>query len=122
MSGNQTRFCSLRCTQQHNNFKYQNYRCQKTRAFKRKLELVSLLGGECMVCGYKKNLAALDFHHRDPREKDFKIDARRMANARWESILAEVKKCDLLCANCHREHHCPDMVLQPGLEPGTPGL
>jgi hypothetical protein len=28
-------------------------------------------GGKCEHCGYKANLAALEFHHRNPEEKDF---------------------------------------------------
>lgn len=59
------------------------------------------LGGQCKICGYDKCLAAIDFHHRDPREKDFSISLKMS----WEAIEAELAKCVALCANCHREVH-----------------
>lgn len=66
-----------------------------------KAKAVDFLGGACKGCGYTKCIAALEFHHRDPREKDFKISA----SLSWEVIERELSKCDLLCANCHREEH-----------------
>ena len=30
---------------------------------------------------------------------------RNIGNRSWEIILKEFEKCDLLCANCHGEHH-----------------
>src|SRR5262249_49175277 len=53
--------------------------------------------------GYDRCLRALTFHHRDPSQKVFPLDARNCAN-RSEGVLAgEAAKCDLLCANCHAE-------------------
>ena len=66
-------------------------------------------GGCCENCGYDKNLAALQFHHRNPHEKTFGLDVRKLSNTRWDSILIEAEKCDLLCGNCHMEEHYPDM-------------
>lgn len=57
----------------------------------------------CMVCGYNKCHAALDFHHRDQSTKKHNIC--RVWNLSWERAMEEIAKCDLLCANCHREHH-----------------
>ncbi len=34
-----------------------------------------------------------------------------LSNKKWESILEEVKKCDLLCANCHAEEHNPELTM-----------
>lgn len=59
----------------------------------------------CLRCGFS-DPCALDFHHRDPKEKSFKI-ADRAWNVSWERLLEEVEKCDILCANCHRIEHCP---------------
>lgn len=73
----------------------------KQREFKQKA--VSYKGGRCEVCGYCKSLWALDFHHRDPKEKDFNL--ARMKTRSEELIRAELDKCTLLCANCHREEH-----------------
>lgn len=60
-------------------------------------------GGKCQICGYDKCIDALDFHHRDPNEKEFRIGKGN--TMKWEKVLEELDKCDLLCANCHRELH-----------------
>jgi hypothetical protein len=62
---------------------------------------VVYLGGKCRCCGYNRSLAALEFHHRDPREKDFEISSRM----NWEAVELELRKCILLCSNCHKETH-----------------
>lgn len=89
-----------------------NYQQQKLRGLKRKFEAVKSRGGKCERCGYDKNLAALDFHHRDPKTKSFKLDMRSFSNLNLETIEEELNKCDLLCANCHREEHHPDLVIK----------
>lgn len=66
-----------------------------------KEQAVAYLGGKCRVCGYHKCLAALDFHHRDPREKDFEISSKMS----WEAIEPELRKVVPLCKNCHAETH-----------------
>ncbi len=65
--------------------------------------IVEAMGGKCCICGYDKASQALDFHHVDPKEKDMVI-----ANAllfKWSRIVAELRKCILVCANCHMEIH-----------------
>lgn len=64
---------------------------------------VSYLGGKCTACGWSGHQAAFQFHHTNPKEKDFIIG--NIANKSWDSILKELKKCILLCANCHAIHH-----------------
>lgn len=83
------------------------YAKQKERALSRKLEIIELKGGKCEICGYSKNISALDFHHINPDEKSFQLDARHLSNTNKESIIEEVNKCILVCANCHREIHNP---------------
>lgn len=57
----------------------------------------------CQKCGYDNFAGALECHHRDPDTKDVEIcKMRTFSRAR---IIAELSKCDLLCANCHRETH-----------------
>ena len=65
---------------------------------------VALLGGKCQLCGYARCIGALEFHHPDPSKKDFSISADGMTRS-WERVKAEVEKCILICANCHREVH-----------------
>ena len=38
-----------------------------------KKKLVEYKGGKCEICGYDKCIAALDFHHLNPNEKDYSI-------------------------------------------------
>jgi hypothetical protein len=89
----------------------QSYRAQQVRGRLRKLELIKLLGGKCVQCGYGGNFAALEFHHEKPIEKEFQLDLRSLSNRSWEVILDEVKKCKLLCSNCHAETHNPECFL-----------
>jgi hypothetical protein len=64
---------------------------------------VALLGGTCLVCGYDKHPGVLDFHHIDDAStKSFGISSGGLSRS-WASIEAELKKCILVCANCHRE-------------------
>lgn len=55
----------------------------------------------CDNCGWNLHPAALQYHHRDKKNKTQEINRMANKNSSKESILAEIKKCDLLCANCH---------------------
>lgn len=57
----------------------------------------------CMLCA-ESHIACLDFHHRDPSEKKFNLSVG-IARASMDRLQAEVAKCDLICANCHRKLH-----------------
>lgn len=57
----------------------------------------------CQLCGYNRCIEALEFHHTDPTQKEFTISNKRTASK--DKLLNEMKKCMLLCANCHREQH-----------------
>jgi len=59
-------------------------------------------GGKCQICAYSKYQGALDLHHIDPNQKGFGI-ADRGHSRSWERVKAELDKCILVCANCHRE-------------------
>ena len=88
------------------------YENQKIRGLKRKYEYVLSRGGRCEICGYDKNLAALDFHHINPEEKEFQVDMRAFSNHSLDKLEKELSKCKLLCANCHREIHSSDLTLE----------
>jgi len=76
---------------------------RKRDLLKRKKWAVDLLGGKCQKCGYKKCLSTLTFHHKNPKEKEFNIGIK--LDWKEKTILKELKKCDLLCFNCHMELH-----------------
>ena len=59
----------------------------------------------CKKCGFNKHAAALDFHHRDPLQKDITISKMISDSYSKENILKEIQKCDILCSNCHRIFH-----------------
>jgi hypothetical protein len=63
--------------------------------------LVEEAGGCCAVCGYDRCLINLCFHHVDPATKSFSLNmgSGKGIAARRE----EIKKCVLVCANCHGE-------------------
>lgn len=82
------------------NEKYRRWQ-EKARR-ERKALLVAQCGGKCATCGYDRCVAALEFHHRDPTTKRFNLGKDNLLKA-WSLVLAEAQKCDLLCANCHRE-------------------
>ena len=56
----------------------------------------------CTKCGFS-HPAAIDFHH------VFKLDYRSVNKLAQQGLYkqarAEIKKCIVLCANCHRIHH-----------------
>lgn len=81
------------------------YHHQKLRAIRRKYDAIIEKGGCCSSCGYKKNMSALEFHHKDPNEKKFRLDFRYFSNTKIEILKIELDKCELLCSNCHRELH-----------------
>jgi predicted nucleic acid-binding Zn ribbon protein len=103
LSGKQSKFCSDKCASkgQHN----ASYANQQKRGLKRKTALIDLLGGKCQHCGYNKCVHALTFHHKDPAKKSFQLDIRSCSNRGWAILEEEAQKCELLCFNCHMEHH-----------------
>lgn len=99
--------CKL-CKKEFNQYQGKNRtRCgacnTKIRRHRTKQKAIDYLGGKCNRCGYNENIVALEFHHIDPNEKEFQIGS--VSNKSWESIINEIKKCELLCSNCHRIEH-----------------
>ena len=87
----------------YNKNKKEIYKKKRERVKRYKLEFTQLLGGKCSKCGYNKCTAALDFHHNYENKED--NIARIIKDFSKQKALKEVKKCILLCANCHRELH-----------------
>ncbi|MFC6756653.1 MULTISPECIES: homing endonuclease associated repeat-containing protein [Haloarcula] len=73
----------------------------------------------CIRCG-EGDPACLDYHHRDDVGKQMSICEMVTYGYSKEKLRAEMDKCELLCANCHRrEHHeVPEHVGQPDGEVG----
>ena len=58
---------------------------------------------KCEVCGFS-HIAALDFHHVDPSQKENIVSAL-VSSGKFAAAMKEVDKCIVLCANHHRIHH-----------------
>ena len=86
-----------------------SYRCKLCRAeavtkHRRnvKATLVAESGGSCLICGYDRHPAALEFHHINPTDKSFEV-SRYGVTYSIEAAREEARKCVLLCSNCHAE-------------------
>jgi|SRR5580704_4933195 hypothetical protein len=58
----------------------------------------------CSLCG-ENHPACLDFHHRDPSDKNGHVTDLINRNCSIATIQKEIAKCDVLCGNCHRKLH-----------------
>ena len=64
--------------------------------------LRDLRKGPCLDCGDVLQPHQMDFDHRNPAEKRFRLTESRAMLMSRRQLLAEVSKCDAVCANCHR--------------------
>lgn len=69
-----------------------------------KIGCIEYKGGLCVDCGKMPHPAAMDFHHLDPKEKDFKISSACVYPLTQE-VKTELDKCVLVCKNCHAMRH-----------------
>jgi hypothetical protein len=65
--------------------------------------------GKCADCNMvitEHNVVCIDWDHRNPSDKTFTI-SYMVGRVKWETIKAEIDKCDAVCRNCHalRTHH-----------------
>ncbi len=86
--------------------RYRCVRCSSEAVARRRRRVKEILvrdtGGKCGLCGYGRYQGALHFHHVERSEKSFAVshdgNTRSLAKIR-----AEIRKCVLLCGNCHAE-------------------
>lgn len=57
----------------------------------------------CADCKVKYSPYVMDFDHLDPTQKEFSIAKMRRRRMAFSRIVAEITKCEVVCANCHRE-------------------
>ena len=67
----------------------------------RQVVLEYMLNHPCIICG-EDDPIVLEFDHRDPDKKCFGISDACSRKKTVDVIKEEIKKCDVLCANCHR--------------------
>lgn len=63
----------------------------------------------CIKCN-EKDVCCLDFHHNDPTKKLYNISALAHRVSK-KKLLVELKKCSILCSNCHRKLHAGRFTL-----------
>ena len=59
----------------------------------------------CCNCGESRS-ACLDFHHKDRSEKSFELS--KSGGKGITTVKSEIKKCIVICANCHRVLHAEE--------------
>ena len=60
-------------------------------------------GRKCMVCGIHSTMPIYELHHHDQQGKETNISS--IMHHGWPKIETELRKCILVCANCHRSLH-----------------
>lgn len=69
----------------------------------------------CVVCG-ETHPACLTFHHRNPSEKLIEVSITIQYGFAKERVLAEIEKCDVMCANCHAKLHWAKLYDEKDME------
>ena len=57
----------------------------------------------CARCN-ENHIACMDFHHINPSEKEYEVSAL-ISSKMFTKAYKEIKKCIVLCSNCHRKLH-----------------
>lgn len=86
------------CKQCHSDYMKQKYQEKKNIVQEIKSSC------SCAKCGESRGYV-LDFHHINPDEKNDTIARLTSNNYKLDKVYDEIKKCIVLCANCHREFH-----------------
>jgi len=100
------------CRPCHKVYKQENYRQNRDKFVRRALEHKARLQQivrtakdcPCKDCGERYPPYVMDFDHREGETKLFNIADR--GSRSWMSVADlenEIAKCDVVCANCHRE-------------------
>ncbi len=58
----------------------------------------------CVRCG-ENHPATFNFHHKITSEKSFEIGNAICLGVSLKRLMAEIEKCEVLCANCHAKEH-----------------
>jgi hypothetical protein len=69
--------------------------------FERRALINRMKNVPCQDCNQRYPYFVMDFDHRVKADK-FGDIAHMVRNRSWDTIIREIKKCDIVCANCHR--------------------
>ncbi len=102
--------CQREHQREYRNKNRDKYRAQKNRRRKKMTQKIKeflnkIKDVPCLDCGNIFPPFVMDFHHRDPDIKKFTINKLSVGNKSIELLKEEIKKCDIICSNCHRIRH-----------------
>lgn len=105
---NNCKDCQNKTTRLNKTKRGKEYNTEKSRIYRdtNREKIKAYYGGKltCAHCGLQDEcFSVYDFHHINPSEKEERIGV--LINRGWERIEEELKKCIVLCANCHRKEH-----------------
>jgi hypothetical protein len=94
--------CSNNLTRRHYQNNKRQYLDRNSRTNARHRALIRLAKSRpCIDCGVQYPYYVMDFDHRDAATKSFILSD--VPRATSKSLMREIEKCDVVCANCHRE-------------------
>jgi hypothetical protein len=79
-----------------------------------KIRAIRMFGATCYGCESEFVAAVCEFHHWSAQTKHFGLAAQGLSRP-WPIVAAELAKCVMLCATCHREVHAGARALDEGL-------
>lgn len=98
--------CQVVCSNCHRKKTFQDFNYDGTRAKRKTNIFIHRLKQESCCAKCKETFVfALDFHHLDPKSKIDSVSEMLQQHKPISQILEEIKKCILLCSNCHKKGH-----------------
>jgi hypothetical protein len=93
--------CGKGFTRSHYRNNKRQYLDRNVRSYMKRRELVRQMKSRaCADCGVQYPFYVMDFDHREGEIKEYELN--RIDRMTIQAILREIKKCDVVCANCHR--------------------
>ncbi|CAN5798998.1 hypothetical protein BH20ACI4_BH20ACI4_01380 [soil metagenome] len=105
LKGSRHSYC-LECgkifTRKHYKNNKSQYLKRNLRAYKKRRNFVQQSKSKpCADCGVQYPYYVMDFDHRENEIKEHQLN--QVARQKMKTIESEIAKCDVVCANCHRE-------------------
>ena len=96
------RECGKKITRSHYKRNKRAYIQRSLRAYlERRQMVIDAKSRPCADCGIQYSYYVMDFDHRNGATKSFSLHA--VHGVTKKAIRREIEKCDVVCANCHRE-------------------
>ena len=95
------------------------YKNRRRREVKCRIDVIKSVNG-CALCP-EDDPVCLEFHHVEPGHKDFDIGCAKRTDWKWSTIVQEIRKCVVLCSNCHKKVHAGKRTVLPHMACDIPG-